>query len=68
MIVSWVTMSKVEPSQVAYGLDPSNLANVVTGPNATVFKDGGDEHRTMYIHAVKLTDLEYGMQYCKLWI
>lgn len=65
MVVTWVTVNFTNGSTVLYGRE--KLDNRVDG-DVTKFVDGGDLHRTMYIHRVKLTGLipgkKYGMLVC----
>ena len=62
MIITWVTQNYVQPSVVEYGI--SSLDNSTKGTEA-IFKDRGNETRTIYMHRVKLTDLIPGQKYCK---
>lgn len=56
MVVTWVTMQYTEDSIVEYNKKGGPLDLKATG-SVTKFVDGGSEHRTMYIHRVKLTGL-----------
>jgi len=60
MVVTWVTMNATKPSMVEYGV--SSLTDVTYG-NVTVFVDGGDRHRVLFIHRVILTGLTPGQSY-----
>ena len=64
MMMTWVTFAANVSSIVEYGLKDEALTMTASG-DATKFVDGGSEHRVLYIHRVKLTDLKpatsYGM-------
>ena len=62
MIITWVTFAADVNSTVEYGLVDEALAMKASG-SATKFIDGGSEHRVMYIHRVKLTDLKPATSY-----
>jgi hypothetical protein len=60
MIVTWVTLDYVNESFVEYGLKA--LDQRAAGYQ-TNFTDGGNEHRTLTIHRVLLSNLTFGQQY-----
>uniref|UniRef100_A0A646QDP2 Purple acid phosphatase n=1 Tax=Hemiscolopendra marginata TaxID=943146 RepID=A0A646QDP2_9MYRI len=60
IIVTWITFQPTNQSLVEYGR--KFLTDVVEG-NSTVFEDGGTEHRTMFIHRVRLQNLKTGKKY-----
>lgn len=60
--MTWTTYSDCE-SQVEYGIGGLYL---VDKGETTKFTDGGSEHRTMFIHRVKLTHLRPSSKYSEL--
>lgn len=64
MVVTWVTLDNVKRPVAEYGCAKSDVMNKVAKGVSTVFKDGGDEGRKIYIHRVTmnglLPDHEYG--------
>ena len=62
MMITWVTMAANVSSIVEYGLKDKALTMTASG-SATKFTDGGSEHRVLYIHRVKLTDLKPATSY-----
>ncbi|CAL4089799.1 unnamed protein product, partial [Meganyctiphanes norvegica] len=57
MVIQWTTMDEAPASIVEYGVIGSGLSNTAEG-QATMFRDGGPEHRTMWMHRVRLTLLQ----------
>ena len=62
MMVTWVTLASTEYSIVQYNKADFNLTLQAFG-GITKFTDGGSEHRVLYIHRVKLTELVPGQMY-----
>ena len=62
MMITWVTFAANVSSIVEYGLKDEALAMTASG-SATTFTDGGSEHRVLYIHRVKLTNLKPATSY-----
>ncbi|XP_070578904.1 acid phosphatase type 7-like [Ptychodera flava] len=60
MIVTWSTFNTTSQSTVEYGINQLNFA--VNG-TSTKFVDGGKEHRTQFIHRVKITELQANQTY-----
>lgn len=60
MIVTWVTFDMTNTSTVEYGI---NQLNQSKHGYSTLFVDGGDEQRSMFIHRVILTSLVPGQRY-----
>jgi len=63
MIVTWLTVNKTKTPVVEYGID-STLSQSSEG-TSTLFIDGGDEKRSMYIHRALMKDLTPGKKYCE---
>ncbi len=63
MIVTWTTFNLTNTSTVEYGINYFEKSS--TG-NSTLFVDGGDQRRTLYIHRVVMNELKPGQTYCKL--
>ena len=59
-MITYVTLDLVNDSVVEYGINA--LSTRVNG-TYEIFRDGGDEHRTMNIHRVLLTKLRPGQTY-----
>lgn len=64
MIVTWVTFTQTMTSSVEFGINLGGLNRRAEG-SQTVFIDGGDEKRTLYIHRVTMKGLNPGQRYCK---
>ena len=62
MMVSWVTLDQAGASWVQYGQNRS-LALTAKGEGPYPFRDGGSEHRTIWMHKVMLTSLTPGDSY-----
>lgn len=60
MVVTWVTFDKANTSTVEYG--KRKLDSIATGASS-LFVDGGNEKRSMFIHRVKLRNLIPGGSY-----
>ena len=60
MVVTWVTQDATNSSVCEFG--PVNLDTVAKGTQ-TMFQDGGDQHRKLYIHRVTLEQLAPGKMY-----
>lgn len=60
MVVTWMTPDQTPSSTVNFGTD--YLSQTVEG-NATLFRDGGFEHRSMWIHRVTLRNLTPDTRY-----
>ena len=63
MMISWLTPSETETSEVEYG---QFSLNKTASDKPTRFIDGGTEHRVMWMHHVSLTGLFPDTRYCKL--
>ncbi|EEC20453.1 purple acid phosphatase, putative, partial [Ixodes scapularis] len=61
MIVTWTTFNETHESVVEFG--QGSLDQRAVGNNSTKFKDGGAEHRVIFIHRVTLTGLQPGSLY-----
>lgn len=62
MMITWVTFEASVNSTVEYGFADKTLQFKAYGV-ATKFVDGGSEKRVLYIHRVKLTNLEPATSY-----
>ncbi|KAK1160479.1 acid phosphatase type 7-like [Acipenser oxyrinchus oxyrinchus] len=62
MIITWTTFNKTE-SWVEYGVWGGKLFQLTAQGSCTLFKDGGDEGRKLYMHRVTLTHLKPGTAY-----
>ncbi|MBN3275407.1 ACP7 phosphatase, partial [Polyodon spathula] len=62
MIITWTTFNKTE-SWVEYGVWGGKLFQLTAQGSFTLFKDGGDEGRKLYMHRVTLTHLKPGTAY-----
>lgn len=62
MMVTWVTLAYTNYTIVEYNKVGFPLTIRATG-GVTKFTDGGSEHRVLYIHRVKLTELVPGQKY-----
>ncbi len=60
MIVTWTTFDKTNTSTVEYGINSIDKLSV---GYSTLFVDGGNESRALYIHRVILTGLRPGQKY-----
>lgn len=60
LVVTWTTWNNTDESIVKYGINGPILKASGT---STLFVDGGDLHRTEYIHRVKLSGLQPSSQY-----
>ncbi|CAH1738472.1 unnamed protein product [Aphis gossypii] len=60
LVVTWTTWNNTDESVVKYGINGPILK--ATG-SSTLFVDGGELHRTQYIHRVKLTGLQPSSKY-----
>lgn len=65
IVVTWTTYTDTNESVVEYGIGGLILNAVGT---RQLFVDGGNAHRKMYIHKVRLTDLTSESVYGKLMI
>ena len=65
MTVTWVTFSKTKPSTVRYGREESHFIslNMIQTGRQSLFVDGGNEKRSMYIHRVTLIGLASDKRY-----
>uniref|UniRef100_A0A4D5RKI2 Purple acid phosphatase n=1 Tax=Ixodes scapularis TaxID=6945 RepID=A0A4D5RKI2_IXOSC len=61
MIVTWTTFNETHESVVEFG--QASLDQRALGNNSTKFKDGGTEHRVIFIHRVTLNGLQPGSLY-----
>ncbi len=59
MVITWVTVNRTE-SVVEYG--PGALSFRASG-SVAVYRDGGSEHRVLYMHRVTLTQLKPQQRY-----
>ena len=62
MMITWVTLAYTNYTIVEYNKVGFPLTIRATG-GVTKFTDGGSEHRVLYIHRVKLTELVPGQKY-----
>ena len=62
MLVTWTTFNQTE-SWVEYGLGGQRVLQRRAQGRATLFVDGGEEKRRMYIHRVTLIDLKPAAAY-----
>ncbi|XP_066979336.1 acid phosphatase type 7-like isoform X2 [Macrobrachium rosenbergii] len=60
IVVSWVTQNITGESVVEYG---TTSLNARTEGRSSLFEDGGNETRRMYMHGVHLTDLQADTRY-----
>lgn len=66
IVVTWSTWNNTDESVVKYGINGPILTAFGT---STLFIDGGELHRTQYIHRAKLTNLQPSSKYgnCTLY-
>jgi len=62
MTVTWTTFNSTKTSTVWYGKTSLNMSSTGT---SSLFIDGGNEKRHMYIHRVTLSGLEPDSKYGK---
>lgn len=62
LVVTWTTWNNTDESVVKYGINGPILKALGT---STLFIDGGELHRTQYIHRVRLTGLQPSSKYGK---
>lgn len=62
IVVTWTTFNDTKQSIVEYGINGLVLS---AEGKSKLFVDGGDAHRSMYIHKVRLTDLTPESEYRK---
>lgn len=60
LVVTWTTWNNTDESVVKYGINGPVLKASGT---SNLFEDGGELHRTQYIHRVRLTNLQPSSQY-----
>lgn len=60
IVVTWTTWNDTDESIVEYGINGLILKAFGT---STLFVDGGELHRTEYIHKVKITRLQPSSKY-----
>lgn len=60
LVVTWTTWNNTDESIVKYGINGPILKAF---GSSTLFVDGGDLHRSEYIHRVRLTGLQPSSQY-----
>lgn len=66
MTVTWVTLNATQVPVVEYGTN--YLLSQSANGTSTLFTDGGDEKRSMFIHRAIMKDLIPGEKYCNLKI